>query len=49
MALKHTMDERQRKGFQEVKTASKEGPNNKLVSRHKNVEIFSETEKWTIA
>ena len=30
-------------------TDSKEGPNKKLVSRHKNGENFSETEKRTIA
>ena len=43
------MDEKPRKGGGGGKTYSKEGPNKKLFSRHKNGEKFSETEKRTIA
>ena len=39
-ALKHTMDKRLRKGGVGGKTYSKEGPNKKLVLRHKNGENF---------
>ena len=47
-ALKYTVDEKPRKGGGGGETDSKEVPNRKLVSRHKNGENLSETEKWTI-
>ena len=48
-ALKHTMNERPIKGSGGGKTDSKEVPNKKLVSRHKNNKTLSKTEKRTIA
>ena len=48
-ALNHTMYDNPRKGGIGGKTDSKQGPNKKLVSRHKNGKKFSETEKRTIA
>ena len=48
-ALQLTMDENQIKGGGGGKTDSKERPDKKLISRHKNGETLSETEKRTIA